>query len=344
MPIATLHTIDMGETGERATRALLRMIRECRRPGLAVARPGIVIPSILSATALEPLASIIAEARAFEAAGDCDISVLAGFAYADAPNTGMAVVCVDWTGQEAAEEKATFLASKLFENRKAIASALPVLTVGEAIANLEMRPAQGRPIVLLEHADRMNDSTHLLRALLNHDVGDVNVPFLLDPETADQAHAAGVGAEIQIALGGKSAPETGGPVETTARVLWTGHKTFTVSGSYQHGGFVDLGLTALLQLRRIRVSVVSYFAFAVDGDPFYVFGERPQDYDVILLRSKTHFRAFYEPLADRILVVDTPDLGPADVRLLHYRQLDTTNVYPWCAHEIIRTQGHIKEK
>ena len=34
-------------------------------------------------------------------------------------------------------------------------------------------------------------------------------------------------------------------------------------------------------------------------------------------------------MADRILVVDTPDLGPADVRLIPYRQLDTARAYPW---------------
>lgn len=321
--------IDMGETGERAARALLRLLREGRRPGLAVARPNVVIPSIMSATALEPLASIIAEARAAEAAGDCDISIMAGFSYADSANTGMSVICLDWNGQGAAEANAQAFSAWLRGSRQAIASAIPILSAEAALADIERKPANGRPIVLLEHADRMNDSTHLLRALLTRDVGRVNVPFLLDPETAARAHAAGEGAEIKVALAGKTAPETGGPVEVVAQVLWSGPKSFTVSGRYQRGSFVDLGLTALIQIGAIRVSVVSHFAFAVDGDPFYIFGERPEDYDVILLRSKTHFRDFYEPLADRILVVDTPDLGPADVRLIPYRQLDTANAYPW---------------
>jgi microcystin degradation protein MlrC len=321
--------IDMGETGERAARALLRLLREGRRPGLAVARPDVVIPSIMSATMLQPLAAIIAEARAAEAAGDCDISVLGGFSYADSANTGMSVICLDWDGQAAAEAKAKTIAARLHDARRAIATAIPIMTVDEALADLAQRPAKGRPIVLLEHADRMNDSTYLLRALIERDVGKVNVPFLLDPEVAAQAHAAGEGAEIAVTLAGKTAPETGGPVAATARVLWSGPKSFNVSGRYQRGAFVDLGLTALLQIGRIRASVVSNFAFAVDGDPFYIFGESPEDYDVILLRSKTHFRDFYEPLADRILVIDTPDLGPADVRLIRYRQFDTAQAYPW---------------
>ncbi|MGX1743668.1 M81 family metallopeptidase [Bosea sp. NPDC055353] len=321
--------IDMGETGERAARALLRLLREGRRPGLAVARPDVVIPSIMSATALEPLASIIAEARAAEQAGDCDVSVMAGFSYADSANTGMSVICLDWDGQEAAEARAQAFSDRLRAARKAIANAIPILSVEEALADIARKPAQSRPIVLLEHADRMNDSTHLLRALLRRDVGRVNVPFLLDPETAAQAHAAGEGADITVALAGKTAPETGGPVEAAARVLWSGPKSFNVSGRYQRGSFVDLGLTALIQIGAIRISVVSHFAFAVDGDPFFIFGEKPEDYDVILLRSKTHFRDYYEPMADRILVVDSPDLGPADVRLIPYRQLDTAKAYPW---------------
>lgn len=326
--------IDMGETGERAARALLRMLETGRAPGLAVARPGVVIPSIMSATSLQPLAAIIAEARALEAAGDCDISVMAGFSYADSANTGMSVICLDWEGPQAAAAKAARLSGRLHAARAELAAAVPVLSVAGALADLAAHPPTGRPVVLLEHADRMNDSTHLLRALLAGDHGRVAVPFLLDPAAAAAAHAAflaaGAGAEVALSLGGHSAPETGGPLAVRARVLWAGEKSFTVSGRYQQGSFVDLGLTALLEIGRVRVSVVSHFAFAVDGDPFTIFGEKPEDYEVILLRSKTHFRDFYEPRAERILVVDTPDLGPADLRLIRYRRLRTADVHPWC--------------
>ncbi|MBA8821778.1 microcystin degradation protein MlrC [Ochrobactrum sp. P6BS-III] len=321
--------IDMGETGERAATALVRTIKTGLRPGLAVARPNIVIPSIMSATSLQPLAAIIAQARATEAESDCDISVMAGFSYADSPNTGMSVICMDWSGEMVAQRKADRLSSALHENRRALLAAVPVPGVEAAIADVEKRPAQGRPIILLEHADRMNDSTHVLRALIDKNVGRVHVPFLLDPQTAQEAHAAGAGAGIVANLAGKTDPATGGPLQVAAKVVWSGQKSYRVSGRYQKGSSVDLGLTALIDVGPIRISVVSHFAFAVDGDPFYIFDERPEDYDVILLRSKTHFRDFYEPIADRIIVVDTPDLGPADVRLIPYRQLDTSDVFPW---------------
>ena len=77
-----------------------------------------------------------------------------------------------------------------------------------------------------------------------------------------------------------------------ARVLWSGPKSFTVSGRYQHGSFVDLGLTALIQIGAIRISVVSHFAFAVDGDPFFIFGEKPEDYETlpVLHNAPVHFQ------------------------------------------------------
>lgn len=323
------HT-DMGETGMRATLALLRMLRTRERPAIAVCKPGILIPSIMSATALEPLATIIAEAREMEAAGDCDLNVMAGFSYADCPNTGMAVLALDWDGPEAAAAKARSLALRLHELRRSIAICIEVMDIEGAFADIAAAPAQGKPIILLEHADRMNDSTHLLRAILGRDLGRVNFPFLRDEETAAQACAAGAGADIDIRLAGRSSPEAGGPIEARAKVLWAGPKSYRTTGRVKHGEFVDLGPTALLDIQGVRVSVVSRSNFAIDGDPFYIFGETPEDYDVIVLRSKTHFRDFYEPAADRIIVVDTPDLGPADLDRIPFAQLDKTKVFPWC--------------
>jgi len=321
--------IDMGETGERATRALLRMIRSGQKPGLAVVQPRIVIPSIMSATVLEPLSMVISEARAMENNDDCDISIMAGFSYADSPNTGMSVICVDWAGQSAAQTKARHFASRLHALRHELAASVVILQPEEALADLARGHTPGRPIVLLEHADRMNDSTHLLRLLLAGNYGRVHVPFLLDPVAAMAAYTAGSGTKIPLKLGGHSGPAAGAPVEILASVLWAGPKSYIVSGRYQGGSTVDLGVTALLEIGRVRVSVTSHFAFAVAGDPFTIFGESPEDYDVILLRSKTHFRDFFEPIADRIIVVDTPDLGPADLRMIAYEQLDYMACYPW---------------
>jgi len=92
---------------------------------------------------------------------------------------------------------------------------------------------------------------------------------------------------------------------------------------------VDLGVTALLDINGIQVSVCENSHSAVNGDPFYIFDQKPEDFDIIVLRSKTHFRSFYEPIAREILIVDTPDYGPADLNLQPFHILDTSRVFPF---------------
>ena len=92
---------------------------------------------------------------------------------------------------------------------------------------------------------------------------------------------------------------------------------------------MNLGLTALLDVQGMSVSVTTKSHTAVNGDPFYIFDQQPSDFDVIVLRSKTHFRAFYEEVAQEILIIDTPDYGPADLMTQPYHFLDTTTVFPF---------------
>lgn len=325
------HT-DMAQTGRRAAQCMLKTLRGEIAPVWAIAKPGVLVPSIFSATALRPLADIIERARAIEAKSDgyLDISILAGFSYADAQNTGFSVLCVCDGDTQHAQAIADELAANIWEQRHALYRPLEVFSVGNAIDHVQqgVRNA-GKPYVLLEHADRMNDSTYVLAELLKRGVQRAAVPFLWDAAAARKAFEAGAGSTVELRLGGHSSDRAGPEVQASARVLWAGTKTYRVSGTYQQGVPVNLGLTALLDVNGISISVVSEFAFAVDGDPFYIFGLRPEDFDIIVLRSKTHFRHFYEPLAQEIVIVDTPDHGPADLTVLPYRHLDTRRAFPF---------------
>jgi microcystin degradation protein MlrC len=72
------HT-DMARTGERAARLLIRALRGEIAPRMAIAKPGIILPSIFTATAIEPLAGLIRDARRMEAEDPAllDISISA---------------------------------------------------------------------------------------------------------------------------------------------------------------------------------------------------------------------------------------------------------------------------
>ena len=75
--------------------------------------------------------------------------------------------------------------------RAALSAPVPVYSLEEGIERaLAIAGTTNRPVVVLEHADRANDSTHGLRALL--DVADrarIAVPFLWDPQAVTAAMA-----------------------------------------------------------------------------------------------------------------------------------------------------------
>jgi microcystin degradation protein MlrC len=176
-------------------------------------------------------------------------------------------------------------------------------------------------VVLLEHADRANDSTHGLRALLPlADRLRIAVPFLWDPQAVASAMAAGEGAEVALNLGGHSAPLAGGPLQVRARVEAVRPDfTYRGTGEMRAGSIVRLGDTVLLDVAGAKISVTSLSQSAIDFDPFLQFGLDPGDFDIVLLRSKTHFRAAWQGFAAGIVIVDTPDYGPADLSQLPYK-------------------------
>lgn len=329
--------IDMGQTGQRAARGLLKILETGKRPGLAIVKPGLIVPSIFSATALHPLSDIMTQARDLEKQTneDLDISIMAGFSYADSHNTGFSVVVVSWQGQAHAEQVANNFSERIQKQKTQLYSPEPVLQVPEAVvAALAERPPSGNPIVLLEHADRINDSTYVLNALIDIDAPSAYVPFLWDNDAAAHANKAGAGNWITIAIGGWSSDRAGPRREHRALILGTGLKSYRVSGQMMQGQLVHLGMTALLKIGGVVISVVSNYAFTVDQDVYKVFGLDIKDFDIVVLRSKTHFRQFFEPVASRILIVDTPDYGPADLTKIPYVRLNTKTIYPHSAEPV----------
>ena len=331
------HT-DAGETGRRAADCMARILRGEIKPSVHLVKPGVLVPSIFSATSLKPLADIIAQGA--ELQQKCphylDISIMAGFSYTDAHNTGFSVMCT-------ADEKVTDVAATIqtlskaiHDSREALYRPVPVYDCEEAFkrvdAAIAYRKQKGKPFVLLEHADRVNDSSYILAELLKRRPSyKVSVPFLWDPEAAALASKAGAGQTVRLLLGGHSSTKAGPRLEVDAKVIWVGPKSYRNSGTYMKGLPVNMGVTALLDVAGISVSVSTDSHTAVNGDPFYIFDQKPEDFDLIVLRSKTHFRAFYEEVSEEILIVDTPDYGPADLTTVPYQFLDTASVYPFNA-------------
>ena len=332
--------IDQAATGARAVRGLVAALRGETRPVCMLHKANVVLPSIFTATALEPLAAIMRAARAWEQRpGVLDVSVFTGFAYADVPQIGFSVVVVTDDDAALANEAATDLCGQIEQLREDLYKRELVLSVEQAVARakeIAADPARRGPAVILEHADRGNDSTYVLRALLAGAADGegaalktrVAVPYLCDPMAVRAAMEAGEGATVTLEVGGRSSDKAGGPVTVTGRVRFAGEKTYLGTGPMRKGKPVSLGHAAVIETEGIGTGgdaggitliLTSRSLSAIDLDPFVQFGLDVADFGIVVLRSKTHFRAVYEPLAHEILIADTPDWGPADLKTLPYR-------------------------
>ena len=314
--------VDMGETGQRVAQLLIAKIKGEITPCTLLKKIPITLPSIFTATQVNPLKKVMLEARKKEqeTTNLLDCSIVMGFAYSDVPQIGMSIIATANHDIEIAERAATEMAFLIWNMRKSLYPKESIFSVSagllkaQSIAKLSLKP-----VVILEHADRMNDSTYVLEKLLSIPKIKAAVPYFYDPESANLAVKAGVGATVYLSIGAKSSNKAGKPILASADVIWTGKPSFLMGGVMGKGRPVNLGQTAIIKIKEIFIWLISANTSAINLDPFEQFGFCHEDFDIVLLRSKTHFRAVWEKESAGIIIVDTPDWGPGLLSTLPYR-------------------------
>ncbi len=138
---------------------------------------------------------------------------------------------------------------------------------------------------------------------------------------------AGEGSVIEVMVGGKTSPAAGGPAKITGKVLWLGDKTYTGTGPMRKGRLMNNGPTAIVQAGGIWLQIVSKSHSLIDLDPIIQYGRQPAEFRIIVTKSKTHFRAVYESVAEEIVVVDAPAYSPVNLDVFEYTNVPR-GVYP----------------
>lgn len=323
--------VDMADTGRRAARAMLGMLQGDINPVAVLKKPGITVPSVYSATTVDPAKEIIECLNRWQKhPAVVDVSVLFGFAWADVRQLGMSMIAVTDNDPDLARQVVDDLCNLAGQKRKALTGRekFSLYSVREGVAlAMELAKTSSKPIVILDHADRTSDTTFVIRELIEQGARSAAHPLLQDPEAARTCIAAGVGGRVDLEVGAATRWRDGGPLRVTGKVLWAGECKYTGTGPMSKGHEIDLGPTAVIDVDGIWLQVTTYEASLIDEDPFIQCGCRPQDFDIIVTKSKTHFRAVYETLAAEIIIVDAPGQCPADLSEFEYRNVPP-GVYP----------------
>lgn len=323
--MAAYHTaphIDLYETGARAMRLLAAIVRGAAHPTPALRRLPMIVPAENGRTTDGPYAEVMARAvELMRRPGVLDISVCSVQPWLDVEDVGCSALVYADGDQALADELADELAEMLWARRRAFAVDLAPTgpTIARALA------AERGPFVLADSADAPSsgapgDSTVVLAALVAARPTRPCLHNIVDPRAVAALDAAGVGAEVTIALGAGSGAPFYAPVEVTGRVLRLSDGEFTHKGRGFQGVTFSMGRTAVLQIGQIALLVMSRPILQWDPELYRSQGLEPAEAQIVIVKSPAAFRASYEPLAAEVAVLDAPGVCSPNLPALPWRR------------------------
>ena len=315
--------IDMADTGRRAGELLLALMRAGRAAHLVARRVPFLIPVNSMSTMMQPARGVYDLLEELEP-GVLSLSFAPGFPAADFAECGPVVWGYGF------DEAATAQAVEALFSRVCTPEAQWAVRFDEPDAAVlhAMRIAQAasKPVIIADTQDNPgvggdSNTTGMLRALLRHGAQGAAIGLICDPAAAAAAHRAGVGARIDIALGG--CPQVPGdePLCASFEVEALSDGKFVYGGPMMNGKASDLGLMAQLRIGGVRVAVSSAKAQLLDRNMYRTVGIEPADMKILVNKSSVHFRADFAPIAQEILVARAPGPFIADPAELPWKKL-----------------------
>ncbi len=322
------HT-DLYERGVEATELLLRTCRGEVQPALAYRQLPLLTMPPRQCTLIEPMRTMLHKLWAVESVDRVLTGTVAmGFPFSDIRDVGASVVVVTDGDADLAATRADELACFLWGLREQFeVDLVPV----DAVIRYVLHRATG-PVILADGSDNPGggapcDGTVILEELVDANVPDSVVAVIADPETAQQAHDAGVGSNIHAHLGAKTDLAHGRTLEVEAYVKHLSDGHFTYRAEMAAGAPGEMGPTAVLVIGSVKVIVTTERVQVWDPEILRCVGIEPAEQRLLALKSAVHYRAAFGPLAERVFDADTPGVHRPDFGSLTYRQVRRP-IYP----------------
>ena len=314
--------LDMAETGARAYR-LLSYIFEQKPLYKSFLQVPYLIP-LHAQTTMTGAAAEIYQTLKNQPVVSADIAL--GFSAADLPNTRASCVAYAKTQEQADQtcdtiKRAFDMCQSKFD--------FTLLNVEDAAA-MTLAHAKPKPLVFADVQDNAgggaySNTVHLLKAMYQHQCDSVLMGLFCFPKLAAEAHTLGVGGRFEVTMDATELDRNGGCFVAEGQVIALSDGYFPYSGEVYGGGMATMGASAALRFETdkgwIDVVITSIKAQCLDLAQFTHLGLMPEQYKAICVKSTVHFRAAFEPIADRVYSVSAPGLLPCDLSQITYRNL-----------------------
>jgi microcystin degradation protein MlrC len=198
---------------------------------------------------------------------------------------------------------------------------VPLISLADMQATL-MKTPSGGTIALVDAADATSsgasgDSNAVLKALIECGYTGRTLIPLVDRPAADAATRAGVGAEVNVSLGGTLDPSRFQAFQVRARVISLSEGVFR---SESFGELWNSGPTAVLEFGSFTVVVGSRAVNLYDRSFFYANGQDPKRFDAVVVKSPHCQHHMYSAWCSRMLLIDAPGSSSANLRTLGHRR------------------------
>jgi len=331
--------IDMADTARRAGRTLMRTLDGEVEPKMVWGTRPIMSSSLVHTPSREPMKTLMGMANQAEDSGQVlNASVFGGFPQADIPHLALSSVIVCDKRTAEGEILLNKILDTAWEKREGFLFHPEPLSVQVARAKgYGAQSSDGGPVVMADHGDNTasggtQDVMSVIEEAMKQGLEDAVAGPICDPASVDQMIKAGVGNEVTLELGGKvdmpAMGLKGKPLRVSGKVKAITDGSFVVTGPMATGTTVRMGRTAVLDTGKMQIVVSEKRAEPYDLGVFTHCGIDPRRKKYVLIKSRQHFRAGFEPIARHIVMCDGDGCTASDLKLFKYEKVKRP-LYPF---------------
>lgn len=307
--------VDGEETRLRTVKLLLESLRENYHPVIAHLNIPIIIPGEKGVTSAEPVKSFYARLPEIASMdGIMDASIFIGMPWTDVERAGMSVqvVAQDDAYMPLALEQAQSLAMDIWDQRNDMNFDVEVLGIDDAIETARTSPDS--TVFITDSGDNITagaagDGTLVLERLLAHQVADAVLAGIYDPEAVQHCISAGVGAEVQLEIGGRIDYIYSKPLRLTGRVM-----------ALPHGLPGSRNPDAVLQVEGLTLVLLSDHRAFIHPSDFQALDMDPLAFKIVVVKEGYLFPGLRD-VAPRAIMALTPGFANQSLEQLNYKQV-----------------------
>jgi microcystin degradation protein MlrC len=239
--------------------------------------------------------------------GILSLSLAHGFPWGDVADVGVKMLAVADGDAEAAAAVARHYGEALFALRKdASPACLTIEAALEVALDLSAEGGQG-PVVIADVADNPGggapgDATFFLQAVRARGMKGVMLGYFWDPIAVRFCLEAGLGAVLDLRVGGKCGVASGAPVDLRVTVMGLAEQVTQRFGDAP----VAMGPSAWVRAEGIDLVLCSLRTQTFHPEAMSALGLDPSAQRILIVKSNQHFHAGFAPIAADILYASSP--------------------------------------